>query len=174
MVAMIQADPAKAGKYAQQIVALLVDEDSETRKRAIQAAMMLLGEVSPSNLGRDASAVPSDLNGDSSEDLATFFNRGEDLKPADYANLCAAFHFSRYGMCAFTLEELRAIASDAGVVLPDRLDKTLNTATKNGKKLFQMAGRGTFKPTASAGLVFKERWNVKPGKKSKDATPMKG
>lgn len=40
-----QPDPTKVGTIAQQIVRILTTEDSETRRRAIQAAMMLLGEA---------------------------------------------------------------------------------------------------------------------------------
>jgi hypothetical protein len=169
----IQANPTRASELAQQIVGLLVNEDSHTRRRAMQAAMMLLGEVVlPAN---DQSSEGSDIhgrNGSECSDLATFFSREENLKPSDYAQLCAAYHFSVYGVVPFSVDELRGIASDAGVVLPDRLDMTLAQAAKNGKKLFQVAGKSSYKPTASAGLVFKERWGVKPGRKLKGAATL--
>jgi hypothetical protein len=161
-----QSDPAKAGEIAQQIVKILVNEDSETRRRAIQAAMMLLGEAS-SEL-----EFPG-AGGNDPADLAAFFNRDEKLKPSDYACLCAAYHFSMYGTAAFSLDDLRTIALDAGVVLPDRLDMTLKSAVKDGKKLFQAAGRNAYKPTASAGVLFKEQWGVKPGKRKKETATAK-
>jgi len=162
-----QADPTKAANLAQEIVKILIKEESETRQRAIQAALLLLGEV-PSK-----SVQAMDNTDSSGSDLATFFTRDEKLKPSDYAQLCAAFHFSKYGSTSFSLEELRTIASEAGVVLPDRLDMTLTNAAKDGKKLFQSGGRGAYKPTAAAGLVFKERWNVKPGKNTKNMSTVK-
>jgi hypothetical protein len=161
------ADPTRAGKLAQQVVAILINEDSVTRQRAIQAAMMLLGEARPA-LSDDQSGIPqTESRAHNHTDLGAFFNREEALKPADYAQLCAAYHFSLYGTAAFSLTELRAIAQEAGVVIPDRLDMTLNQATKKGKKFFQGAGRGSFRPTATAGLAFAERWDVKPGKHTK-------
>jgi hypothetical protein len=165
-----QAVPAQAGILAQQIVTILISEDSETRRRAIHAAMMLLGEEAPHI---QTKSTQQDLGNEDLVDLAEFFNRDDDLKPSDHAQLCAAYHFSIYGTAPFSLEELRTIAADAGVVLPDRLDMTLTSATKNGKKLFQVAGKGLYKPTASAGLFFKERWSVKPGKMRKEPASAK-
>ena len=127
---------------------------------------MLLGDTVPqsitgqSHLSRDA--------GDDNDDLASFFNRDGEMKPADYAYLCAAHHFSQFGAAPFSISEIRAIATEAGVVIPDRLDMTFAQATKKGKKLFQSVGRGTFKPTATGSLEFGERWSVKPGRKAKD------
>jgi hypothetical protein len=166
-----QTDPSKTGTIAQQIVTILIDVDSETRLRAIQAAMMLLGETPVGRLR--AQAEESDSGSDQDGDLASFFNRDDKLKPSDYAYLCAAYHFATYGAAAFSLDDVRAIAREAGVVLPDRLDMTLKQAGKAGKRLFQALGRDAYKPTASAGVLFKERWNVKPGKKRKDSPAVK-
>ncbi|MFT3730340.1 MAG: hypothetical protein QM780_02790 [Hyphomicrobium sp.] len=159
-------DPAKAGKLAQQIVSILINEDLITRQRAVQAAMTLLGDapVQP-NVG-PPHYTKEDGSGDS-HDLASFFNRDGEMKPADYAYLCAAYHFSQFGGVPFSFIEIRAIAADAGVVIPDRLDMTFSQATKKGKKLFQSTGKGSLKPTAAGGLEFGERWGVRPGKKAK-------
>ena len=166
-------DPARAGELAQQIVAILVNEDSATRQRAIQAAMMLLGETVP----RSVNGQPDrsrDEGGDGHADLASFFNRDSEMKPADYAQLCAAYHYSDYGVSAFSITELKAIATEAGVVLPDRVDMTLRNAMHKGKKLFQPSGAGSFKPTAAAGVHFAEKWKVKPGKKIKPLLSKRG
>jgi hypothetical protein len=148
---------------AQQIVALLKDEGSGTQHRAIQAAAMLLGDKVPLHSDNQAEFLVSDPN-----QLAIFFNREGKQKPSDFAHLCAAYHFSQYGTSAFSLDDLRTIASDAGVVLPDRLDMTLKKAGKDGKKLFQISGRNSYKPTASAGVFFYEKWQVRPGSKTKE------
>jgi len=165
-----QPDPTRAETIAQQIVTILINEDSETRKRAIQAAMMLLGDETAVHQTSQSQSARSGSHGADHTDLAAFFNRDEKLKPSDYAYLCAAYHFSVYGPAPFSLDELRLIATEAGVVLPDRLDMTLKQAGKAGKKLFQAAGRDAYKPTASAGVLFKERWNVRPGKREKGTT----
>jgi hypothetical protein len=81
--------------------------------------------------------------------------------------LCAAYHYSIYGIAPFSLDELRNIAKEAGVVLPNRVDMTLRQAGKGSKKLFHSAGRDLYKPTAAAGLVFKKKWDVKPGRRTK-------
>jgi hypothetical protein len=167
-------DPAKAGKLAQQIVGILMGEDSVTRQRAIRAAVMLLGETVPQERSDQGGLTDWDMSGNNHADLAAFFNGDEDMEPADHAQLCAAYHYSIYGASAFSITELKAIATDAGVVLPDRVDMTLRNATQKGKKLFQPSGPGAFKPTAAAGLHFAEKWKVKPGKKVKPAPAKAG
>jgi hypothetical protein len=165
-----EPDPTKAGTIAQKLVAILINEDSETRRRAVQAAMTLLGESVVAHASVGCQSAPSGSGDDGPVDLATLFNRDEKLKPSDHAHLCAAYHFSVYGTASFLPEELRTIANEAGVVLPNRLDKTLTNAARNGKKLFQPAGKGAFRPTAAAGLAFKEKWGLKPGKKEKSTS----
>jgi len=130
--------------------------------------MLLLGEtVAPPE--KRQSEVPGEAGHDT--DLALFFNREGDMKPSDYAYLCAARHFSEFGTAPFSLAEIQEIAADAGVVVPDRLDMTFKGAAKKGKKLFQSAGKGSFRPTAAGGLEFAERWKVRPGRKAKASQP---
>jgi hypothetical protein len=160
-----QIDPAKIAKLTQDIVKILSDEDSATRRRTIQAALTVLGEVPIAS--EERSPQPSGTNGVEALGFGDFFKRDGKLKPSDTAFLCAAYHYSEYGPTAFTTEEIRKIAADAGEVIPDRIDITFKGAAKKGKKLFQAAGRGAFKPTASAAAFFKETWNVKPGRKIK-------
>lgn len=165
MAERIKTDATKAGGVAQRIVDVLANQDSETRHRAIRAAMMLLGEDSVSDPAGNLHSDSADNA--SSNDLGQFFNRGEKFKPSDHAQLCAAYHYLQFGPAVFSLDEIRAIAAEAGVVLPDRLDMTLNSAAHSGKKLFQPSGKGAFKPTAAAGIAFNEKWGVKPGKAKK-------
>jgi hypothetical protein len=167
-------DPAKAGKLAQQIVTVLANEDSIMRQRAVQAAMMLLGEAASPQISSQSHSGDGDVGSHNHSDLAAFFNREEGMKPADNAQLCAAYHYSVYGASAFSIAELKAIATDAGVVLPNRVDMTLRSALQKGKKLFQPAGSSVFKPTAAGCLHFAEKWKVKPGKKTKPAAAKAG
>lgn len=162
-----QPDPAKSATVAQQIVKVLAKEDSATRQRAISAALTLLGEQAPRGGGHSKGESAADDGGDAHADMASFFERDGKLKPSDNAFLCAAYHFSLYGTAAFSLDELRDLAREAGVVIPDRVDMTLRQAGKGKKKLFQSAGRDSYKPTAAAGVFFKEKWNVRPGKMPK-------
>lgn len=165
------ADPTRASTLAQQIVTLLIHEEPITRQRAIQAALMLLGEPAPKQHHDQAHVVPVE---DGSTGLAAFFNRDDGMKPAENAQLCAAYHYSLYGAVAFSMVELKAIATDAGVVIPDRVDMTLRNAQQKGKKLFQTSGPGNFKPTAAACLHFAEKWKVRPGKNAKPTAHSKG
>jgi hypothetical protein len=158
-------DPAKAAKAAQKIVDILINEDVVIRQRAIQAAMLLLGEAMPRSPNVQSHSLDDEHN-ENQADLASFFNRGDELKPADYAHLCAAYHFSQFGSVPFSIAEIREIATDAGEVIPDRLDMTFGSATKKGKKIYQSPGKGSFRPTATGSLEFGDRWNVKPGRKS--------
>lgn len=160
-------DPTNAGTLAQQIVAILINQDSVTRQRAVHAAMMLLGEVAPPQRTSQPDASSAGQSDDNNAGLSAFFDREGDMKPADYAHLCAAYYYSLYGSTPFSIDELKTIATDAAVVLPDRPDSTLGMATKKGKKLYQSVGKGFFKPTAAGGVVFGERWGVKPGRMTK-------
>jgi hypothetical protein len=160
------ADPAKAGELAQKIVNLLSKENSCTRRRTIQAAMTLLGEETAPDAALNQRDKQPTTKAEGVVDL-WHLNGGEKPKPSDHAELCAAYHYSMYGPVAFTFAELRAIGDDAGVFLPGRLDMTLSLANHGGKKLFQLAGRGAVKPTASAGVAFGEKWGVKPGRAAK-------
>jgi hypothetical protein len=165
MAKQTMTDATRAGALAQQIVAILVDEDQATCERALQAAMMLVGRTIPQSISR-----PEFINHDGAGDSAipaAFFERDGRMKPADNARLCAAYHYSVYGAVPFSVSELGAIASDAGVIVPDRVDMTLRNATHKGKKLFQQTGVGLFKPTAAACMHFAEKWNVKPGNRAK-------
>lgn len=155
-------DPNRAIQLAQKLLEILLPEDPTTRTRAVRAAFELLGEPSPELTFRKADTPEA-----ADIDLASFFSREGNFKPADYVQLCAAYHFSKYGVVTFTIQELRSIAADAGVVLPDRIDMTLNQASNKGKKLFQSSARGVYRPTAMAGVLFKEKWGVKPGKLTK-------
>jgi hypothetical protein len=153
-------------ELAQDIVKLLIRDDSETRQRVIQTAMTALGELCPLPATAGSQFSPPIAGGDN-QDLAAFFSREGEMKAADNALLCAAYHFSEYGGVPFSISEIQQIAADAGVIVPDRPDMTFVQATKQGRKLFQRAGRGSFKLTATGGLVFGERWGVKPGRKPK-------
>lgn len=161
-----QVNPAKIAKLTQEVVKILSDEDSATRRRTIQAALTVLGEMPIASEERpfQPNRDPDDVEPPGSSE---FFKRDGKLKPSDTAFLCAAYHYSEYGPIAFTTEEIRTIAAEAGEVIPSRIDKTFKGAAKKGKKLFQPVGKGVFKPTASAAVFFKETWNVKPGKKIK-------
>jgi len=161
-----QVDPKKTAALTQQLVSILANVDSETRRRAVKAAFAVLGEDSGPPVPRPEPNGES--NGDQA-DIDGFFARDEQLKPSDNAFLCAAYHYSQHGDTSFALEDLRKIASEAGVEIPDRLDVTLKGAAKAGKKMFQCSGKGQFKTTATARVFFRDHWQVRAGRKTKVA-----
>src|SRR5438067_10340366 len=112
-----QPGPAGAAALAQKIVNILSGVDPETRRRAASAAMTLLGDAP---LSTGTARLDNKLGTTDAPDLAAFFEKHEVPRPSENAYLCAAFHYARYGQVAFSLEDLRRIASDAGVVIPDR------------------------------------------------------
>jgi hypothetical protein len=163
---MDHADPAgslaRAASLAQKIASILEGESSETRTRVCHAALALLGDTSAAS-----AELLTKAPGISSNAPENLLENAESLKPADAVYLCAAHHFSCYGNATFTPDDLRKIGLEAGFVLPDRIDMTLKGAGKKGKRLFQSAGKGVFRPTAAAGAFFRDRWNIKPGKTAK-------
>lgn len=71
-----------------------------------------------------------------------FFTTHEGGKPSENAYLCVAYLYSQYGAQPFSLDDVREVANQAGLTLPDRVDVTLAGAKKGGKPLFKRAGRG--------------------------------
>lgn len=100
-------------------------------------------------------------------DASEFFGQFENLKPADNVRLVAAYFYREYGAQAFGVDELKVLADQVGVTVPDRIDMTLVAATEKGKKLFIRAGRGQFKPTVHGELYLKSEFKVKKGNKQK-------
>jgi hypothetical protein len=163
-------DPARALAVAQQLIAVLASEDRETQQRALQATLALLGESGPL-ITKEKLEVPLGGEDVEADSMAAFFNReGDEFDPSDYAQLCAAYHYFLYGPVDFSIQEIKSIGGQAGVVLPDRLDMTFSQASQDGKRLFQSTGRGRFKPSTTGCVVFRKRWNVKPGRRPKPAS----
>jgi hypothetical protein len=115
---------------------------------------------------------PSDPNGGGSNsgagnDLAALRTRllaeHGDAKPADNTLMCAAVWFAEYGKEAFSLDQLRSIANELGVTLPDRVDATIGGGMRKGKKLFNRARVGYYAPTVHGETFLKTTYNVQQG-----------
>jgi hypothetical protein len=100
-------------------------------------------------------------------DAEAFFLKFTHDKPADNACLLAAFHYSQYGTAPFSVDEMKTMAGDVGVTIPDRIDMTYLAAKRDGKNLFSRAGIGKFKTTVYGESYFKKTYNVSKGKKTK-------
>lgn len=158
-------NPSNAAALAGQLVTLLQDCDAETRRRAIHAALTLLGDT-PAAVPAERARHQFETTDDQSIDIGEFFARAEPGEPADNLYACAAFHFAKNGLAPFSVKDLQDIADRAGVILPNRPDMTLRGAGGKSKRMFQPAGRGKFRPTAQAGIWFRERFGVGPGRRA--------
>src|SRR5712692_405390 len=81
-------------------------------------------------------------------------------KPSDNAHLLAAVWFGQYGSFPFGLSAIKECAEAAGLTIPDRLDMTFTSAQEEGKRLYQSAGRGLYKPTVAGELYLKKKYKV--------------
>lgn len=97
-----------------------------------------------------------------------FFTQFDHDKPADNALLIAAYHYRQYGTQPISLGEVRTLADDVGITIPERVDMTFKAAQRSGKNLFASAGIGKIKPTVYGEKFFKETYRVTKGKKKKE------
>lgn len=100
--------------------------------------------------------------------IAELLSKFDHDKPSDNVRLITAFLFQEYGSEPFSGEEVRAIATDSGITVPDRVDMTLAAAKENGKQLFARSGRGKFKPTVHGEARLKAAYGVKKGTKRRE------
>lgn len=103
----------------------------------------------------------------SEQHMTEFFGKYPDGRPSDNAIYIAAWLYSQYGAQPFKLDEMREIAESVGLTIPTSLDMTLRQAQRDGKTLFQHAGRSEFKPTVPGELYFKKTYEVTKGTKKR-------
>lgn len=105
----------------------------------------------------------------SAPDRERFFTSHTQDKPFKNVYLIAAWHYSLYGTEPITRPEIEQLAGDIGLTIPNRPDKTLRTASKDKKSLFQTAGTGGYKPTVHGESFLKEEYGVTKGTREKIA-----
>ncbi len=121
---------------------------------------------------RQAAEEPELRDADSIEqktetvNLDGFFSKLKQGKPSDNALAVAGFHYSLYGSEEFTADEIRDIADQVGITVPERVDMTYKNAQREGKSLFRRSGNG-FRPTVHGELFFKKTYQVNKGTKNK-------
>jgi len=113
--------------------------------------------------GPDDQSVP-DNAGDTN-----LFTQFDHEKPSDNVRLISAYFFREYGSESFSVDEIKALAAETGLTVPERVDMTLANATEKGKKLFVSVGRGKFKPTVHGEAFLKSTYGVKKGTKTRPA-----
>lgn len=128
----------------------------------------ILGEQSVSKRstspGPDANEEVESTEGD---DLGEFFAGRDTDKPAEAVMAIAAYLFQQFGSEPFTLQEVRDIADQMGLTIPERVDMTLKGATRNGRPIFRSVGRGKYAPTVLGEATLKQDHKVTKGRRKK-------
>lgn len=97
-------------------------------------------------------------------DVRSYFLRFEPKKPADCIVILAGYIYTQRGSAPFTLKELRELSDEVGATIPARIEMTLKAAQRKGKKLFQSAGTGKYRPSVYGENHFKKDLRLRPGK----------
>lgn len=119
------------------------------------------------NLGSNGSEGGAEDGDIDLSDAEQFFTTHEGGKPSTNAYLCVAYLYSQYGAAPFSMEDVRAVANQAGLTLPDRVDVTLAGAKKSGKPLFKRAGRGKLQPNVHGETYLKNTYSIAKGTKAR-------
>ena len=106
--------------------------------------------------------------GEVAQDKKSFFTKFSHDRPSENVFLVAAYHYSQYGTTPFDRGDIKQIADDVGLIVPDRPDMTLKNAQKKGKSLFNSVGAGKYKPTVHGEKYLKETYKVTKGTKKKE------
>lgn len=161
---------ADVRKRMKEVEELVLDLDSSVRGAgfAMFEQYVLTGSLTASfraleKSGAEDPSTPDEL------DLEAFFSSREAKRPSDAAILIAAYHYQRYGTESFSLAEVKEIAGQVGLTIPDRLDMTFKGTLRKGKPVFRQTGRGRYSPTVIGEAVLKEEYGVKKGRTKKPA-----
>ena len=76
-------------------------------------------------------AENDDLKESKDADGVSLFGKFSHDRPSDNVRLIAAYFFQQYGSEPFSIDEVKAMASEAGITIPDRVDMTLAAAQEN-------------------------------------------
>lgn len=123
-----------------------------------------LGASSPPLLERDSR---EQLESADPGSLRDFFESRDLSKPAKAVMEITAYLFQEFGSEPFTTQEIRDIADEVGITVPQRIDMTLKSAKKNGKSLFRSVGKGKYAPTVFGEETLKADHNVRKGRRKR-------
>lgn len=96
-------------------------------------------------------------------DLTALIEKHGTERPSDNVHLLAAEWFRQHGSAPFSLDYLKKAAESSGLTVPERPDMTLKQAQDDGKKIYQSAGHGFYKPTVTGELYLKKTYDVTKG-----------
>lgn len=107
----------------------------------------------------------------STDNARDFLGQHAGDKESDNVKAIAALIYSRYGNAPFTPSEVEAIAHEAGITIPDRVDVTLYGSSSAKKKLFSKKKTGVFSPTVHGERFFKREYGVTKGTQKRPDLP---
>ena len=159
-------------KRLQEVAAVVEKLPSEIRMAAFELLKLYVTE---SSLSKPKQSESHQDGGDKTSidpsDIADFFGRFETSKPAENVKLISAYHFALYGPVAFRTDWIEEAARSVGITVPARVDKTLQNAAAEGKKLFTRSVNDGFVPTVHGQIFFKKTYQVGQGKAPKPPAP---
>lgn len=147
---------------------IIKELDPEIRAPAFELLQDYVGASALPERSGDGAAT---LGVGDAQERETFFSRFDTDKPADNALLLAGYYYSQYGANPFGAEEIKTLAREVGLIVPERIDMTFRNARREGKAIFQATGRGSFRPTVHGEVLFKTTYNVTPGRRQKPQLP---
>ena len=103
-------------------------------------------------------------------DVEKLVEEHESDNEADNVYLCLAIFYARHGRAPFAMPQLKAIAQEVGLAIPDRHDNTIRTAKRDGKAVVRKGADGTWKITPGGEAFLKEQYTVTKGRDPVPAT----
>ena len=97
--------------------------------------------------------------------MEEFFSEYEHDKPAENCRLISAWLYSQYGKSPFTAAQMKDIADETGITIPDRPDMTMKGAKHSKKALYRQKGKA-FELTVTGEAYVKETYGVRKGNKT--------
>lgn len=118
--------------------------------------------------GQEIDDAKGEKGGEKLKDKESFFTEFSHDKASENVFLVAAYLYSQYGTTPLDRSDIKEIADDVGLIIPERPDMTLKGAKKKGKNLFNSVGGGKYKPTVHGEQYLKESYKVTKGAKKKE------
>lgn len=136
---------------------------------AIRPAAFLLLEdyvLSSAGLVKEPELHPAQRN-DRRADHEKFFSKFNHSKASDNVLLICAYLYGQYGSSPFGVKNIKTLADEVGVTVPDKPYMTIKAAQRKGKSLFRSVGGGLFCPTVHGEKFLKETYKVSKGTQQK-------
>jgi hypothetical protein len=142
---------------------IIVEMDPAIREKAYEVLEPYIigkADIKSEHLG---GSKPKNSSGASMDE---FFTKFPQNKPSDYVRLIGAWWFSQYGSHPILVDDVKTLAADVGLTIPDDVGQTLKVLSVKGKNLFTRLSRGKFKPTVYGEKYFKDTFKISKGTQS--------